>query len=237
MVDAVQDVLEAEGDEAQGGLVPARVELHESRVAGPLERAHGAVRQHEAQHSDRADAEPSQRRVDGEPGLFRLDLVLEQRVEHGLLPDDLRIDRQRRPGDVRQRALVGGERAVGRQRDAHGPQLLIGQQAALLVHGQAVPHPDHDRVAQHGVGGGQVQVAGAALREEEVPHGLQRDAHQQAQAVALRRHERLHGHVDRDVVRDRPRGPCQQQPRGQQAARNQAPHPAAGQTIRHRGSP
>ena len=167
---------------------------------------HGAVRQHEPQHRYRPYAESPERGIDRESGLVRFDLVLEERVEHRLLPDDLRVGRQRRSADVGQCALVAGERPVGRQRDAHGPQPLAGQQAIVLVDRQPIPDPDHDRVAQHGVGGGQVQVAGPALREDEVPHRFQRDADEQVEALALRRHERLHRHVGGDIVRDGARG-------------------------------
>ena len=212
VVDAVQDVLEAEGDEAQDRLMPARVEPDQAGVAGVLEGAHGAVRQDEPQHGDGANAEPPERRIEGELRLVRADRVLEQRVEHRLLPEDLRLGRQRGAGHVRQRFLVAGERPVGRQGDAHGAQLLVREPPVVLVHLQLVADPDHQRVAQHAAGGGDVEVARPALGKDEVPHGAQRHAHEEAQPVALRRDDGLHRDVAGNVVRHRPGRRREQQP-------------------------
>ena len=64
MVGAVEDVEEPELDELQRRLVPARVELHQPRVARKLEAAHGAAGRQEAEHGDRADAEAREPRPD-----------------------------------------------------------------------------------------------------------------------------------------------------------------------------
>ena len=89
VVDAVENVREAERDEPQRRLMPARIEPHQARIADVLERALGAAGGHEAQHRRRAHAEPRERRLDREARRSRRDRILEHDVEHRLLPHEL----------------------------------------------------------------------------------------------------------------------------------------------------
>ena len=67
VVGPAEDVPEAELNEPQGGLVPARIEAHQAQVPGILEGAHGAARRQESQHRHRPQAEPREPRVDRKP--------------------------------------------------------------------------------------------------------------------------------------------------------------------------
>src|SRR6478752_9891462 len=64
MIGAVEDMEEAELHEAQCRLVPARIELDESWIAGELERALGPTRRDEADRGRHPQAEPCELRLD-----------------------------------------------------------------------------------------------------------------------------------------------------------------------------
>ena len=106
---------EPELHEPPGGLVPARIEADEARVADQFEGADGAVGREKPQGRDDAHAEPRDRRVDRERGPVRTDVELQQHVEQRLIPEDPRVGVERRAHDVRERLFVAHERAVGRQ--------------------------------------------------------------------------------------------------------------------------
>ena len=93
MVDPVEDVLEAEDHEPERRLMPAGIERDDTGVATELERAFGAVRRDEAKHRDDAQTETLDTRQHRELRPRRGDRILENHVEHRLLPCQVRVQR------------------------------------------------------------------------------------------------------------------------------------------------
>ena len=117
MVRPAEDVLETKSDELERGLVPVRIQMHESRVCRVLESALRARGRLIPEHRDDVDAEAAEGRLDRKGRPVRRDRVFEQDVEERLVPVERRVERERRAGDVRQRGVIGDERAIRRQRD------------------------------------------------------------------------------------------------------------------------
>ena len=118
VVGAVEDVNEAELDEPQRRLVPARIEPDESRIPRQLERPFDAVRRTEAQRRHHANAQPRQRRFDREVGPIRRDRILEEDVDAGAWFHTIaRVWREWRSGDVGERRVVRAQttRSEGRE--------------------------------------------------------------------------------------------------------------------------
>ena len=202
MVGAVEDVLEAHRHEPERGLVPARVEADDPGVAPQLERPLGPARRQEPQDGDDPQAHPLEARADREVGPVGLDVVVEEDVEHRLLPDDLGVGGQQRALDVGERLLPGLERAVRRQRDLDGGDRRLGQGGVVLEDADLLPHPHHGRVGELVPLARplEVEVARPVGRERHVRQGLERHAHEEAQALPLGLDEGLHRHVAGDVV-------------------------------------
>ena len=202
MVGAVEDVLEAHRHEPERGLVPAGVEADHAGVAAQLERPFRPARRQEPQDGDDPQAHPLEARADREVGLVRLDVVVEEDVEHRLLPDDLGVGGQQRSLDVGERPLPRLERAVRRQRDLDGGDRRLGQGGVVLEDADLLPHPHHGGVGELVALARplEVEVARPVGRERHVRQRLERHPHEQAQALALGLHERLHRHVAGDVV-------------------------------------
>ena len=113
----------------------------------------------------RPAAEAVDARVDGEVGAVRPDRVFQQHVEQLLVPVEVEVVGEARPLHVRERLLVGGERAVGGQRHAHGRDARRTQARVVLVEVDVVDEPELGRVAQRLVGAREVEIARAAGRE------------------------------------------------------------------------
>ena len=128
MVDPVQDVGEAEHDEAQEGLVPAGVEPDAPGIPRVLVDPLGALGRDEAQHCGGANPKVCPSGVDREARIGGLDWGLEHHVEHGLLEDEVDAGAERRGADVGERTVVVGEGGVGGQRDARRGDGGCGQQ-------------------------------------------------------------------------------------------------------------
>ena len=67
MVGALENVEKPRPQEAQGRVVPRRIQPQDSRVAGELEGAHRAVRRHETHDRHYRGAQPRKIRLDAEP--------------------------------------------------------------------------------------------------------------------------------------------------------------------------
>ena len=234
VVGAVEDVLEAHRHEPERGLVPARVEADDAGVAAQLERPLGPARRKEPEDGDDPQPHPLEARADGEVGLVRLDVVVEEDVEHRLLPDDLGVGGQQRALDVGERALPGLERAVRRQRDLDGGDGRLGQGGVVLEDADLLPHPHHGGVGELVPLAGplEVEVARPVGRERHVRQGLERHPHEEAQALPLGLHEGLHRHVAGDVVGRLGGGQGQEQADDGEASNEEpsghSPRPAAG---------
>src|SRR5581483_8125267 len=109
VIGAVEDMEESSLDEAEGGLIPARVEADQAGVAGKFEAADRAVGQDIAQNGDDAKAEAAENGVDREIRGRRLDGIFEQHVHERLVPDDIGVLWQHRTLDVSERSLVRPE--------------------------------------------------------------------------------------------------------------------------------
>ena len=115
MIGAVEDVEEAELHEPERGLIPLRVEAHEPGVALIFERAHGPARRQEPERRHDVQAEAAERRVDGEARPLGPDRVVEQHVEHALIPVERGVVGQSRSGHERQRIVIVCKRAIALQ--------------------------------------------------------------------------------------------------------------------------
>ena len=201
MIGPVEDVTEPQRDEPQRRLVPPRIQPHQPWIAVQLECAHRAVWRDDADDGDHAQAEPRERWLDREAGSVRANRILEEDVEHPLIPVKARGVRQSCAGHVRERLAVRFERSIRRQRDADAGDGRRGQSRVLLVDRQIVRDPHQRRIAQRGVRARQIEIAGSAERELDVAHRRKRRAHDHAQMVTFGFDERLHDDVGGDVVR------------------------------------
>src|SRR5216683_3251909 len=118
VVGAVENVEKTQVDKSQGRLVPPRIEVDKARIAGEFERANSTAGRQKPKNGDHTQAQARESRVNGKTGLLRLDRVLEQHVEHGLVPKDVRIVRKRRSRNVRIGVFISNEGAVRRKRNA-----------------------------------------------------------------------------------------------------------------------
>ena len=164
MVEAVQNVLEAENHEAERGLKPTRVESHQPRSTRVLVDALRPSRGHESQHRDGAQAEMSHLRIDRELRLVGGNRDLEEYVQQSLRRRQVDVRIERRRPHARQRGLVAGERAVTGQRNSCCHELERGQSLRAFVQPDVVPDPLDRGIMNQRVGLGDLQVA-------RVPHG------------------------------------------------------------------
>ena len=151
VVDPVQDVEEPQLDESQGGLVPSRIEPDQARITGVLEGANNATGRQEPKDGDHSQRQPPEPEVDRKVGLIRLNRVLEQHVEHPLLPIEFRVVWQALAHDVRQGVFVGSKGPVGRQRHPSGDKPLVPEAGLAFVQLHFVTDPQDRRVTEHGV--------------------------------------------------------------------------------------
>src|SRR6267154_2716999 len=98
MVRSIQDVKKSQFDESQGSLMPTRIEPNEAGITDEFKCAHGAVRRLKSQDDDHALAQTTESGMHRKTRLVRVNGVLEQNVEPGLIPEDLRIAWQARAG-------------------------------------------------------------------------------------------------------------------------------------------
>ena len=94
MVGSFKYVLKAEFDESQRSLAPPRIEPDQAGISHKFEGSHGAPGWQKAENRHHAYAEPRQARLDGKLRLFCPDRILEQHVEHSLVPVQFRFVRQ-----------------------------------------------------------------------------------------------------------------------------------------------
>ena len=181
--------------------MPARVEAHDARIALQLECAFDAAWWAEPQRRHDAHAEPAERGIDGERRSIGGDRVLEEDVHQRLVPHERRVGRERRPGDVGEGGVEGGERPVRWQRDLRRDEPRRSQAAAAFVDRDAVRDPERRGVADGGFGACEVEIDLVARRKEDVAHRGYRRAHEETQPLALGAEEGVNGHVVRDLVR------------------------------------
>ena len=74
--------------------------------------------------------------------------ILEQDVEHDLIPIDLHVIRQAWPGNMGVRLVVRREGFVGGERGANFKDLRIGQAGIILIDLDRICDPNHCRFAQ-----------------------------------------------------------------------------------------
>src|SRR5260370_35914234 len=83
----MEDVEESEGHEPPRRLIPARVEPDKPRIALIFERSDRAARRQKAEHGGDVHAETRELRMDRKGRSIGRDGVLEEHVEHALVPD------------------------------------------------------------------------------------------------------------------------------------------------------
>src|SRR5262249_48766517 len=200
MVRTVEDVEKTQVHKAQRGLMPTRIEAHQTRIAVKFERAHFAARRNESEHGNHAQAQARKPRLNRKTRALRLNRSVEQHVQHRLVPDHIRGIGQRRASDVRERRFVGKEGKIRRKRDARRHHLWIGQKRVVFISLKQSSDPQFRRPGQQGGRSLDIKITRPALRKENVPHRFEWNANQNVQVLALRLHKHLHGHVVRNVV-------------------------------------
>ena len=200
VIGAVENMEKAQLDEAERGLVPARVERHHPGIAGEFVGAHCSARGKESKHGDDARGKPLEPGPDGETGAIGLNRVFEQHVKQQLIPDDVGTAGELGPGDVIERGVEGREGAVGLQRELSGRDPRIRQARVAFLDCDEVGDPHLGCVRELGGELLDVQVAIGAFGKFQVADGFQRHADEQLQALAGGLDEHLDGGVGRYVV-------------------------------------
>ena len=200
MVHAVENVGESELYEPKRGLVPAGIERDPSRVPGVLVEPLASIGRQEAQYGRNPHPQPFEAGQDGKIRTIRRDPVFEQRVQHHLLPVDLRALAEGRTPDRGQRGLVRAKGWIRGQGCPDRREFRQGETPAVFVDRHLLSDPEHGGVFQGSVSAGKVQVTGTRQGEDHVLHGLERYPDEQAQALAFRLDERPDGNVAGDVV-------------------------------------
>jgi hypothetical protein len=89
VIGASQDVFEPQAHEAHRRLVPSRIKPDQSRIARKFKGAHVSRYWNESQHRYHTEAKSRKPGTYGKPRAVRSDRVLEPRVQHCLIPDDV----------------------------------------------------------------------------------------------------------------------------------------------------
>src|SRR6266853_5995340 len=176
MVRSIQDVKKSQFDESQGGLMPTRIESDEARITDELKGAHGAARRLKAKDDDNALAETAEPGMYGKARLVRVNRVVEQNIEHGLVPEDLGIAWQARAGDMRERFIVGHEGPIRFQRHAGFHHSRIREADIAFVNLNLFSDPKSCRLMQRRIDSIEIQVARALFWKLDIAHGLERHA-------------------------------------------------------------
>src|SRR5579862_293444 len=106
MVSPVQNVEETQFYELSGGLGPARVQMNRSRIAEKFKRADCAARRKKTKRDDHPIGQPVEAGMNREARLVGLNGILEEHVQHQLVPEDSRVIREFRTHDVREGLVV-----------------------------------------------------------------------------------------------------------------------------------
>ena len=168
MVGAVEDVEEAELDEPQRRLMPARIEPHEPGIAVELEGAHGAARRQEAQHRHRRGGRAA-RAAGGSRTRDRSDWI---GYSNSTSSSPWLQKTRCRPAAAapvtcaeRLRRTSANDLSDGSD-GAHGDDPRLPSAAVVFVELEVVGQPERRRVAQRGVGAAEIAGRlGAAHRD------------------------------------------------------------------------
>src|SRR5260370_1020708 len=90
VVGAIEDVEKTEVDKAQRRLMPPRIETNQAGIAVEFERAAFTAGRNEAQNGDNAQAQARKARLNGKARDIGLNWRIEQHVQQGLVPIDIR---------------------------------------------------------------------------------------------------------------------------------------------------
>src|SRR5712692_2564147 len=205
MVGAIKDVKKTQVHKAQSGLMPSRIEPNQARIAIEFESADRAAGREKAKNSDDAQPQAREAGVNRKRGVIRLNRIIKQHVQHGLVPEDIRGIRERRASDVGKGLVVRGEGTVRWERDARGDDFGIGQANIALVDFDKVGDPQGSRAGKQAGSAREIEIAGAAFGEVDVAHGLQRHANQEMKMGARRLDKHLNGYIVGNVMSRRAR--------------------------------
>ena len=208
VIDATEDVEEPVHDESRRGLEPARVEPDEPRVAVELKCPLDALLQGtssgragpEAKHCHRSQARGFESGRDRDSRLRRGHRVLEQHIHERLARDQLDVRGQRRAGHVRERALVGIERGIGRQREPRTRDAWAAQLAIALEQVHPAGDPSATGFEHRGLHLAEIEQRSFHRPLEIVDGGRERSADQQPEELSFRLKKRLDPDVAGDFV-------------------------------------
>ncbi len=187
--------------------------MNKARIPEVFKVALAAGDRQKPEHRRRADGQTRQPRVDREARAVRRDPIVENDVEHRLLPHQLRRRIERRRRRVRDGAVEAGERAVRRQRDPRRDDPAVAERGIVLVEVEVAGEPDVRRVTQERRRPRDVEVPGAVERKIDVAHRLERRADHDAEVTADRLDEDEDAYAGRDVVREIHARQREQEPR------------------------
>jgi hypothetical protein len=109
VIGAFENVPEARYHEAQRGLMPARIEMHEAGIAIEFEGPNGTAWRQEAQRRRHVVAETIEARVDRECRAVGPDRIFEQHVKQLLVPVEVEVVRDARARHMGAGACIGAE--------------------------------------------------------------------------------------------------------------------------------
>ena len=214
VIDTAEDMEEPVHDEPRRGLEPARVEPDETRVAVELERALDARRARPSESRGTSFGRAGSNRstvTDRRPAVSnRVEIeirdsarghrILEQHIDERLVRDEVEVCGQRRAGHVRERALVGIERRIGRQREPRARDARAAQLAIALEQIYPAGDPSAAGVEHRGLHLAEVEQRSFHRPLEIVDRGRERGPDQQPEELSFRLKKRLDPDVAGDFV-------------------------------------
>src|ERR1700747_3392388 len=168
MVRSVEDVKESQVNKVQRGLMPPRIEMHQTGIAVKLERANFATGRNKSQNRNDAQAQTCKPRLNRKTRALRLNRANEQHVQQRLVPYYVRGIGQWWPGNMRERRFVRTERKIRWEGDARRHHLRIRQQRVAFVNLEESGDPQLRRAGKQRRGTLQIEVAGPSLGKEAV---------------------------------------------------------------------
>ena len=219
MVESVEKPIETGGQKDPRRLRGVRIEADKRRVVVNPERADASVGTNEVDVGSGPVGEPaSEQHAHRKRSGLGANRKHQLEIEESLVVIHLRGIGQLRAAHARERAVVGVERTIGRQRDARVRHLVARQPLVAFQEHDAVRNLIC-RLAKRRIDVRHRQIARAVFGKVRVSDREQRNAQQDLQLVLLRPDIALNHDFVGDIVRDEDRLQRQCEEQGQNAPR------------------
>src|SRR5215470_6768781 len=106
MIDAAQDVPKPQVDKSECSLMPSRVEPYQSWILRELKGANDSVGRHESQYRHHAQGKTFVSGMNRKRGPVRLNGIVHEDVQHGLIPIKIDVVGKPRPRHVGESLVV-----------------------------------------------------------------------------------------------------------------------------------